>query len=232
VETLRRTWTDRLAVFDLETTGVDPGTCRIVTAHLGVLDGEGHVIGAHDWLLDPGVEIPAEAAAIHGVTTARARAEGMRAHEGVAQLVDAIAHLLSTGVPLVAYNAAYDLTVLDREARRYAVPPLDAPAPVIDPYVIDKALDRYRRGKRTLSVTAAHYGVDLDAAHEASADAIAAGRVALALAGAFPELLAVELPELHARQVGWARDQAASYQAWRRANGSPEFTTSGAWPLR
>ncbi|WP_353809941.1 3'-5' exonuclease [Agromyces sp. SYSU T00194] len=232
MDTLRRTWTDRLAVFDLETTGVDPETCRIVTAHLGVLDGDGHVVGAHDWLLDPGVDIPEEASAIHGVTTARARAEGMRAHEGVAQLIDAIAHLLAQGVPLVAYNAAYDLTVLDREAKRYAVPPLHAPSPVIDPYVIDKALDRYRRGKRTLSVTAAHYGVDLDAAHEACADAVAAGRVALALADAFPELHALDVDELHARQVGWARDQAAGYQAWRRANGSPDFTTSGAWPSR
>ena len=38
--------------------------------------------------------------------------------------------------------------------------------------------------------------------------------------------------ELHARQVGWSREQAESYQDWRRRNGEPEFTTSGAWPLR
>ena len=32
--------------------------------------------------------------------------------------------------------------------------------------------------------------------------------------------------------VDWCREQAESYQAWRRSNGEPEFTTSGAWPVR
>ena len=38
--------------------------------------------------------------------------------------------------------------------------------------------------------------------------------------------------DLHARQVDWCREQAESYQAYRRANGEPDFTTSGAWPVR
>ena len=32
-------WADTLAVFDLETTGSVVDTCRIVTAHVGVIDG-------------------------------------------------------------------------------------------------------------------------------------------------------------------------------------------------
>ena len=63
------------------------------------------------------------------------------------------------------------------------IAPFSAPrAPVIDPLVIDKAVDRYRKGKRTLEAAAAFYGVPLDDAHDAGADAIAAGRVAQAIA--------------------------------------------------
>ena len=112
------------------------------------------------------------------------------------------------------------------------IAPLPGPGPVIDPLVIDKAVDRYRRGKRTLTATAEHYGVALPNAHDAGADAVAAGRVAQAIARAFPELAAIAVADLHARQVDWCREQAESYQAWRRANGEPEFTTSGAWPVR
>ncbi|MCA1943131.1 MAG: 3'-5' exonuclease, partial [Yonghaparkia sp.] len=76
-----------LAVFDLETTGVDVRTARIVTACVAVLDASGAVVARRDWLADPGVEIPEGAAAIHGITTERARAEGRPAAEVVAEVV-------------------------------------------------------------------------------------------------------------------------------------------------
>ncbi|MCD2442181.1 3'-5' exonuclease [Agromyces sp. SYSU K20354] len=225
-------WADTLAVFDLETTGIDVDTCRIVTAHVGVLGAAGEVLERRGWIVDPGVEIPTAASLIHGVTTERARLEGQPAPTAVAEIVAALADVAMRGLPIVAYNASYDLTLLEREAVRYGIAPLPGPGPVIDPLVIDKAVDRYRRGKRTLTATAEHYGVPLPNAHDAGADAVAAGRVAQAIARAFPELAAVAVAELHARQVDWSREQAESYQAWRRANGEPEFTTSGSWPVR
>ncbi|HKH07748.1 MAG TPA: exonuclease domain-containing protein [Agromyces sp.] len=225
-------WADTLAVFDLETTGIDVDTCRIVTAHVGVIGVAGEVLERREWLVDPGVEIPTAASLIHGVTTERARLEGQSASSAVAEIIAALTDAATRGLPIVAYNAAYDLTILEREASRYGHSALPGPGPVIDPLVIDKAVDRYRRGKRTLSATAAHYGVILDDAHDAGADAVAAGRVAQAIARAYPELAATAVAELHARQVDWCREQAESYQSWRRANGEPEFTTSGAWPVR
>ena len=66
-------WADTLAVFDLETTGIDVDTCRIVTAHVGVIGTDGEVLEQREWLVDPGVEIPTAASLIHGVTTERAR---------------------------------------------------------------------------------------------------------------------------------------------------------------
>ena len=225
-------WADTLAVFDLETTGIDVDTCRIVTAHVGVLGASGEILERREWIVDPGVEIPTAASLIHGVTTERARLEGQAAPTAVAEIVAALTEVAGRGLPIVAYNASYDLSLLEREAIRYGIVPLPGPGPVIDPLVIDKAVDRYRRGKRTLTAAAEHYGVALPNAHDAGADAVAAGRVAQAIARAYPELAAIAVAELHARQVGWCREQAESYQAWRRANGEPEFTTSGAWPVR
>jgi len=97
--------------------------------------------------------------------------------------------------------------------------------------VIDRAVDRYRPGKRTLTVTATHYGVELLAAHDAAADAIAAGRLAQALAQRHVEELAVGAVELHSKQVAWCREQAADFQEYMRRVRDPEFTASGAWPV-
>ncbi|KQV08124.1 3'-5' exonuclease [Leifsonia sp. Root112D2] len=225
-------WQDELGVFDLETTGIDVESARIVSAHVGVIGADGAVLSRLDWLLDPGVEIPAQATAVHGITTQRARSEGRTAAEGVAEIVAAIRTLLERDIPVVAYNAAYDLTLLNREAQRHGIAPLIDPSPVVDPLVIDKAVDKYRKGKRTLEVTSEFYGVSLTGAHDAGADAIAAGRVAQALARAYPAVLDIEAGELHALQVGWCSEQAADFQSYMRRMKDPDFTTSGAWPVR
>ncbi|MFP5311835.1 MAG: 3'-5' exonuclease, partial [Actinomycetes bacterium] len=49
------------AAFDLETTGRNSRSARIVTASITVVDQQGEVIKEHEWLADPGVEIPTEA---------------------------------------------------------------------------------------------------------------------------------------------------------------------------
>lgn len=225
-------WVTRVGVFDLETTGIDVEQDRIVTAHVGLLDTHGREIAARDWLADPGIDIPSGATAVHGITTARARSEGRPAREVVEEVTSALRSLLAQGVPIVAYNASYDFSLLAHEARRHGVEPLRNPAPIIDPMVIDKAYDRYRPGKRTLQVVAALYAVSLEDAHEAAADAVAAGRVAQALARQFslPESLA----ELHTRQIGWARAQAASLTEYfiRIGRLDSEDQLDGTWPVR
>ncbi|WP_349903216.1 exonuclease domain-containing protein [Parafrigoribacterium humi] len=225
------TWYDELGVFDLETTGIDVETSRIVSATVAVIDADGVVRERTDWLADPGVEIPAQASAVHGITTERARAEGRMAAEVVAEIVASLSSLLERGVAVTVYNASYDLTLLNREARRHGIAPLDSPAPIIDPLVMDKAVDRYRKGKRTLEFAARFYGVELLDAHDAGADAIAAGRVAQAIARRYPERLGADVNELHELQVGWCAEQAASFQEYMRRS-RPDFTASGAWPER
>jgi DNA polymerase-3 subunit epsilon len=230
----RPEWASVVGVFDLETTGVDVARDRIVTAHVGVIDADGHVVDARDWLADPGVAIPAGATAIHGITTAHARAHGRPASDVVTEVVDALAGLFAAGLPVVAYNAPYDFSLLRHEALRHGVPALADPGPIIDPLVVDKRYDRYRRGKRTLSVVAAHYAVRLDGAHEASADAVAAGRVAQAIADRYAAWLPPTLDELHTRQIGWARSQAESLTEYfvRIGRLDPDDVVDGRWPVR
>lgn len=230
----RAHWSSRVGVFDLETTGVDVESDRIVTAHVGVLDASGTVLHAADWLADPGVPIPLGASDIHGVTTERARAEGRPAAEVVAEITAALRELFDAGIPVVAYNAPYDFSLLKHECLRHGVLPIAQPSPVIDPLVVDKGIDRYRKGKRTLDAVATHYAVALDDAHQASADAVAAGRVAQAIAQRYADSLPATAEELHTQQIGWARDQAASLTEYfiRIGRLEPNDALDGSWPIR
>jgi ADP-ribose pyrophosphatase YjhB (NUDIX family) len=99
--------------------------------------------------------------------------------------------------------------------------------------VIDKAVDRYRKGKRTLEAAAERYGVVLDDAHDAGADAIAAGRVARALLATYPDDLDIPIADLHGRQGVWYAEQAARFQDYiRRQKGDESFAASTAWPVK
>jgi DNA polymerase III subunit epsilon len=225
-------WFETLGVFDLETTGIDVATSRIVSAHVGVIGTDGQVVEQRDWLADPGIEIPGQASAVHGISTEMARTQGRPAAEVIAEIVAALRELFDRGIPVTAYNASYDFTLLAAEAARYGVPALASPMPVVDPLILDKAMDKFRKGKRTLEAAAVHYNVNLIDAHTAGADAVAAGRVAQAIGRAFAGDLVIDAAELHDRQVVWAREQAQSFQDYMRRTKDPSFTTDGTWPVR
>ncbi|MEW2299570.1 3'-5' exonuclease [Streptomyces sp. NPDC006655] len=231
-------WHQELLIgFDLETTGTDPREARIVTGAV-IEVRAGQELGRREWLADPGVEIPADAVAVHGISNERATAEGRPAD----QVADALANVLTgywkTGVPVVAYNATFDLTLLSAELRRHGLPSLSDrlggldPAPVVDPYTIDRWVDRYRRGKRNLEAVCAEYGITLTAAHNACADALAAARLAGAIAERHPKIAALGPVELHRRQVDWYAQWAADFQQFLRRKGDADAVVDGAWPLR
>jgi DNA polymerase III subunit epsilon len=225
-------WFDTLGVFDLETTGIDVETSRIVSAHVGVIDANGALVEARDWLADPGIEIPEQASAVHGITTERARAEGRPAAVVVAEIIATLTDLFDRGLAVTIYNAPYDLSLLHHEAIRYGLEPLTEPAPIIDPLVLDRVVDKYRKGKRTREVAATVYGVDLMDAHDASADAVAAGRVAQAMVRLHPEQLSIESELLHSQQVAWCAEQSADFEAYMRRTHNPDYVADGVWPLR
>jgi DNA polymerase-3 subunit epsilon len=226
----------RLAGFDLETTGVDPEADRIVSACV-VQVGGNHPTESRTWLADPGVPIPDGAARVHGITTAKARDEGRPAVEVVEQLVAALAEVVAADVPLVIMNAPFDLTMLDREARRHGVIPLTDIVGdglrVIDPKVIDKQMSK-RAGKRTLTDLCTHYEVRLDGAHTADADAIAACRVAWRLGQRYPQIGGRTVAELHTAQIEWAASQARSLRAYFARTAGKGSWAEGVrpdWPM-
>lgn len=225
-------WFDQLAVFDLETTGTDVETSRIVSAHIGVIDGDGAVVESYTWLADPGVEIPEGASAVHGISTEHARAHGRPAAQVVAEIIMCLDTMFARGLAVTIYNATYDLTLLNREARRYGLDPLSEPTPVIDPLVLDKTIDKYRSGKRTLTAAAEFYGVELVDAHNAGADAIAAGRVAQAMARRYGEELGVSAIDLHAAQIDWCAEQQADFIDYMRRTHNPDYVSNrpSGWP--
>ncbi|MFJ4679300.1 MULTISPECIES: exonuclease domain-containing protein [unclassified Kitasatospora] len=229
-------WKGPLTGFDLETTGTDPEASRIVTAAVVDTLGGG-VERAATWLLDPGVPIPAEAAAIHGITDAEARAHGRPAAEAIEEIARALADRLAAGRPVVAFNAPFDLSLLDAELRRHRLPTLadrlgGPVTPVVDAMVVDRALDKYRKGSRTLQRVCEVYGVELRDAHEAGSDALAAVRVAVALGHRYPAQAGdLPLDELHRRQIDWHRAWATDLQSWLRRK-DPAAVVDPRWPLK
>lgn len=197
-------WNGRALGFDTETDGPVPTEARIITGALvhlvpGVAPQE------METMLQPERDIPQEAIDIHGITTERARDEGVLREVGVYQIANTIADLAGPEVPVVGHNVVYDLTLLDRELRRLALGRLViennvfaqiqqvrmilgerpvATFPVIDTMVLDKAVDPYRKGSRRLVDAATFYNVPMaeGAAHGATADVIASLRIAITIA--------------------------------------------------
>lgn len=224
-----RPWTaSRLVGFDLETTGVEPETARIVTAAFVESATE-----VRTWLVDPGIEIPEAARAVHGITTEYAQANGAEARQGVTELCEIFSALKDAGAVVVGHNIVYDLSVMAAEVARHR-PDIDFAAiipTIVDTFVVDKHIDPYRRGKRTLIETAKTYGVDLLDAHDAAADALAALDISRALAERSTEIAALSKAEIMAAQADWKREQAAGLQAWLRKKGNAEAVVDGSWPM-
>ncbi|WP_353941381.1 3'-5' exonuclease [Streptomyces sp. HUAS MG91] len=226
-----------LAAFDTETTGVDVESDRIVSAALVVQDVAGSRPRVSRWLVNPGVPVPPGATEIHGLTDEHLQRNGRWPAPVMEEMGRALAEQAAAGRPLVVMNAPFDLTLLDRELKRHRASSLvryleNRPLCVLDPRVLDKHLDRYRKGRRTLTDLCAHYEVELAEAHDAAADAQAALDVVRAVGRRFAARLERLSPaELHTLQAVWHAAQARGLQAWFARSGTPE-TVDPAWPLR
>lgn len=219
-----------LVAYDLETTGPDPATARIVTADLVQLSPDGNIVSERHYLADPGIDIPEEATAVHGITTNHARTYGEPVADVVLLLLNDIEAAWGEGYPIVAFNASYDFTVLDRELRRHHNRTLAITGPVLDPLVIDRGVDRYRRGSRKLIAVCEHYGVPLseEDAHNSAADATAAGRLAYAIAKRHKfKVGRRDLRALWISQRAWHREWATHYEEYKR--GVERAAADRAW---
>lgn len=226
-----------LALFDVESTGVDPHRDRIVTAAIiETTPGQGRPYRSSLWMLNPGIPIPEGATAVHGITTARAQEDGADPSGAVCEIAQHLVRLSHRGVPIIGHNVRYDLTMLRAECLRHCpdlAPAVAALAPVVDTMVLDKQVDRYRKGSRRLTDVARHYGLTVDDAnaHGAEYDALLAGRIAWCLAHRNPRVATLPPFELHSSQVAWAREMAESFATYLLKKGEPADGVAREWPV-
>ena len=136
------------------------------------------------------------------------------------------------GAALVVYNAAYDLSMLHVLSRGA----FNIHGPVIDPYIIDRGVEPYRRGKRKLVNLCEAYGVEFNEseAHAADYDCLKAAELAQQqldgreFSGGVPS---EDMRELYMQQVGWYRDWFVGFKEWMASQGR-SIDGDEVWPIQ
>lgn len=163
-----------VALLDVETTGRDASVDRVV--ELGIAIGRrGDIVARYNWLINPGIPIPAEVTAIHHITNEMV-ADKPRFETIASEVVNAL-----KGCVPAAYNALFDRAFLMSEFSRAkvetgGVPALTRDVEWLDPLVWARDIQENEKS-RSLGDVAARLGVTLENAHRAQDDAEAALRV-------------------------------------------------------
>jgi len=224
--------------FDTETSGVDVFNDRIVTATVvKIIDGQ--EVDKRTWLINPGVPIPEGATRIHGITNEHAQQHGIEPPLAIADIADIVTGVLRSGLPLVAFNAAYDLSILEAECRRHGIPGLhNVPLlSVVDPMVLGKGMDhivakKFVKGRKyTLPDLCDLYKVPFTESHDATADATGAVLLAAAIAKKESYLAQQGPAALHQLQKTWRREMCHSLRSYFDKNGIEHDGVDGSWPL-
>lgn len=154
-------------VFDCETTGTDRVRDQVI--ELCVQCGLDEAAPSQVWRIKPTVSIHPGAQAVHGITMEEL--VGCPMFEGVAAEISA---LFATADVIIGYNVAFDIEMLQAEYARIGKPLLD--------FSTTKIVDAFRLWQQCepRSLQHAHQrfvGGEFAAAHTASADVAATGRV-------------------------------------------------------
>jgi DNA polymerase III subunit epsilon len=157
----------KIIVFDCETTGIDFTRDQVI--ELCVQHGLDHTAHSRTWRIKPGVPIHPAAQAVHGITTS-----DLADCSSFAEYADEIAMVFAGADVIVGYNLSFDIDMLQAEYTRLGRPLLDLTG--------KKIVDAFRLWQQCepRSLQHAHrrfVGDEFAAAHTASADVAATGRV-------------------------------------------------------
>lgn len=209
-----RQWTEvPFVVIDFETTGTNPEEDRILEIGAVGFDSGGRVTFKEGLLVDPGIPVPEEARAVHGITD-----EELEGAPRFPEVLPKLIELLEGRLP-VAYNASFDRSFLHAEVKRAAsalpggeLPPAMRDDVVwVDPLVWAREILKDQKSRK-LGDVCSHFGIPLEQAHRAAGDAEATGRVLLALAPQMPAVYG----ELVRLQTRYAAFQEAELTRWKR----------------
>jgi DNA polymerase-3 subunit epsilon len=165
----------RVVVFDVETTGTDRRNDQVI--ELGVQLGLGEDAQHRTWRFRPDVPIHPGAQAVHGISMA-----DLEGCPSFRDCVDEIAALFDRVEVIIGYNIAFDIDMLQAEYERAGKRALDFSGMTI--------VDAFRLWQQCepRSLQHAHQrfvGDRFTAAHSASADVAATGRVLTGMLRAF-----------------------------------------------
>ena len=206
-------WQDvPLVVIDFETTGTDSQNDRILEIGLVAFQG-GEVVFREGLLVNPGIPVPEESRAVHGITD-----EELAGAPSFSEIFPKVLELLEGRLP-VAYNASFDRGFLHAELRRLGGRGVPAKLPPalrdevtwVDPLVWAREILKDEKSRK-LGAVAEHFGIPLEQAHRAAGDAEATGHVLLALAANMPGMYG----ELIRLQTRYGAFQEAELRPWRR----------------
>lgn len=156
------------AVYDTETTGVDPFIHRMLELAV-VKFKNGVVLGERSWLMNPERFIPEETQAVHGIDAAMIEDQRLF-REMYPEFAEFVA-----GCVLVAHNAPFDVRFVQQEAKRAGLPPLNLP--VIDSLRLFRAWFPDQEGYSLEVLTEAMGVKDAGSFHRAKADSVYLGRI-------------------------------------------------------
>lgn len=168
-----------LAVFDIESTGTNPRTDRIIELAIVLVFPNGRR-ETHTWLFNPGVPIPIESTAVHGITD-----EMVADRPPFAERARDVLRLLD-GCDLGGYNhTRFDIPILQEEFNRAGLF-----FDVDGHRIFDAQRIFHKREPRDLTAAVKFYcdGEELVGAHGAEADAKATLRVLEGQFRKYPDL--------------------------------------------
>jgi DNA polymerase-3 subunit epsilon len=169
-ESMKLNLTQPIVFFDLETTGINIATDKIVEISILKVFPNGNK-ESKTWLVNPEMEIPKEASDIHGITN-----EQVVTEPTFKELAPQVSALIA-GCDLAGFNSnRFDIPLLAEELMR-----ADIDFDMKDRKAIDVQVIFHKKEQRTLSAGYQFYcGKELEGAHGAEADTNATYEILLA----------------------------------------------------
>lgn len=222
----------KIVFFDTETSGLkfEEGA-RILScsAYTYPVKDESRLV-KHTWTLNWGIDIPEEASKVNGLTREYLEKHG---RTDTTQALREMYDVIFGAYTIVAYNLPFDMSMLHSHWKEYSkfyreYVEKSRRKQFVDPLVIDKALDPFRKGKRTLMATAKHYGVkvDEDKLHDASYDVEVLMDVYKAVVNRYVAM-GHDMSVIKSFQTTHKASQARGLQSYFRRQGRDEYVDPG-----
>ncbi|NNN21378.1 MAG: hypothetical protein HKL80_05165 [Acidimicrobiales bacterium] len=216
--------------FDLETTGADPRVDLPVQIAVVKMDSFGNV-EKDVFLVKPGIAVSDGARSVHKITDAQIEAEGIELSDAANRLHSLLSVPIANGLPIVAMNAYFDVTISERIFDIAGVAKLNWKN-IIDPLILDRKYEKFRKGSRKLKDLCLYYKVSTGELHQALDDSIATLLLTKQIILKYPEISEFTIENLFEMQQQWHHEWAIDFDKWKQSKGYEGLTKYDfKWPV-